>query len=132
MLPYDPENLTVDEASSINDAFRDVGFKCSNGLQDAIEATGFSGEEISVLDPSFPEKSQAGKIDGPSQGHSRMDKESFETFQDILSGYDLNAIISEQEDEVVIQLKQACFSRVCLSMILCNHSFTGFMAIAIF
>lgn len=104
---YDSENLTIDEARLINNTFRDTGLKRSKGLQNAIESAGFSGKAISALDPPPPEKSQAGKIDGPSQGHFRMDKEVLETFQDILSGYDLNVMTSKQENEMVIQLKQA-------------------------
>ena len=104
---YDPEKITADDAREINDAFRDAGLKRGRGLQNAVKSAGFSGATISALDPPPPERPLPDTTAGPSQGHSRVDKELLETFQNILNGYDLNAMTSEQEDEMVVQLKQA-------------------------
>lgn len=98
---YDADSLTAEDATAINEAFRDAGITLGPGLREAIEAAGFDAGEIRSLD-SPPEKS------GPPPlmwaENSNFNAEALQKLYDILDDYDLTEMTEEAEATLMQQL----------------------------
>ncbi len=99
---FDASSLTEDDALSINEAFREAGFKGGPGLRSAIEEAGFDAEEVRslALPPQGPPPAGGGAPSG-------VNKEALSELLEILDMYDFDSMTSEQEEELVNQLKSS-------------------------
>ncbi len=104
---YDASSLTTKDARAINDAFRDAGFKRGAALANAVEAAGFDGGQISVLDPPPPEKVGGIGPAGNDHDYFSLNTDVLEQLKGILENYNFNELTPVQEDEMVKKLENA-------------------------
>ncbi len=118
---YDSSSLTAEDAASINDSFKEAGFKGGFGLYQAIKEAGFDGDTIRSLDPA----SQTGGPKGPPPpppsdgGVTGLNEEALAELQSILEQYDLENLSSEDESELLTALDE---SGLLMSGLLFNTS----------
>ncbi len=100
---FDASSLTEDDALSINEEFRDAGFKGGPGLRSAIEEAGFDAEEIRSLAPPPPQ----GQPPSGGGAPAGVNKEAISELLEILDQYDFDTMTADQEEELVNQLKSS-------------------------
>jgi hypothetical protein len=54
LAKYKANSLTVEDAKTIKRTLRDLGMRKSKGLDDALNAAGFSPQKLDALDPPPP------------------------------------------------------------------------------
>ncbi len=117
---YDSSSLTAEDAGSINEAFKEAGFKGGFGLYQAIKEAGFDGDTIRSLDPSSHVEGPQGQP--PPQhgnGPTGLNEEALAELQNILEQYDLEHLSSEDESELLNALGE---SGLLMSGLLFNSS----------
>ena len=120
---YDSSSLTAEDASSINESFKEAGFKGGFGLYQAIKEAGFDGDTIRELDPTSQVEGPKGPPPPPPPpsggGATGLNGEALAELQSILEQYDLENLSSEDESELLSALDE---SGLLMSGLLFNTS----------
>ena len=119
---YDSSSLTAEDASSINDSFKEAGFNGGFGLYLAIKEAGFDGGMIRELDPISQVEGPKGPPPPPPPsggGATGLNEEALAELQSILEQYDLKNLSSEDESELLSALEE---SGLLMSGLLFNTS----------
>ena len=106
---YDSSSLTAEDASSINESFKEAGFNGGFGLFQAIKEAGFDGDTIRELDPTSPVEGPKGPPPPPPPpgGATGLNEDALTDLQSILEQYDLENLSSEDESELLIALEES-------------------------
>ncbi len=98
---FDAVSLTEEDALSINEAFREAGFRRGPELRGAIEEAGFDAEVIGSFAPPPYGPPPLGEAPG------EVNIEAISELLDILANYDLENMTSDQETKLMDQLKSS-------------------------
>jgi len=116
---YDSASLTAEDASSINESFKEAGFNGGFGLYQAIKEAGFDGDTIRELDPASQVKGPPPPPPPSGGGATGLNEEALAELQSILEQYDLENLSSEDENELLSALDE---SGLLMSGLLFNTS----------
>ncbi len=105
---YDSSSLTAEDASSINEAFKEAGFYGGFGLFQAIKEAGFDGDTIRELDPAAQaELPRRPPPPPPPPRSAGLNKEALANLQRILESYDFDDLSDEEESTFISALDKA-------------------------
>ena len=103
---YDSSSLTTEDIKGIQQALRDAGVRPSRQVRQAIESAGFDPERLRPQggpDAMPPPK--------PQRGGGGVNMKALQSFSEILDGYDLSTLSSEEEENLINQLNSSGLMR---------------------
>lgn len=105
---YDPENLSDDDVSAIQEALKESGIQPSPELGSLIEEAGFDAEAFKPSGPP-PEGPPPGPPPG-EEGESLISEDGLQTLADILEEYDVENLTDEDIAAIQEKLTEAGYS----------------------
>ena len=108
MSPYDPENLTTDDAKAIFSAFREAGIRPGPGMKETMEAAGFDAEQLRTLGrPEGGGRMPPPPMPGGMQGQQGINTAALDTLKSILNQYDLTNLSEEDQNSLQSMLSDS-------------------------
>ena len=105
---YDSSSLTTEDIKGIQQALRDAGIRPSRQVRQAIESAGFDPER---LRPQGGPDAMGGASPPRPQRGGGVNMKALKSFSEILEGYDLSNLSSEEEENLMNQLTSSGLMR---------------------
>jgi len=96
MSRYDSENFTKTDFEAMGNEFRQAGIGRTSEVKSMLEDAGFNIDNFSKGGP--------GGMGGPSSIQGGFNMSALQSLQEILSGYDLSNLSSDDENNLLSQL----------------------------